>query len=153
MSRQEDLHERFERLGREREIEIARLRSEYDLDTLAKYLKPIGATPQLWRTNGFGVGLYGWINDHRLRDGFVKLYFLTALWIPIFPLSAYVVSRTEGGYRFYYKIGLFGLLRTYGWRTIGLYFTALLEGIGWLVAFGTLIFLVYGFIYWLRRQL
>jgi hypothetical protein len=116
-------------------------------------LKPISSPPPLWRTNGFGVGLYGWINDHRLPVGFIKLYFLTALWIPIIPLCAYAVMRVENGFRFHNSMNLFQLLRVYKFRVVSLYATALLEGVGWLILFGGMVLLVGTGIYWLRDHL
>lgn len=103
------------------------------LRSIGPMLEPIRAAPPLRRINGFGVGLYGWLNDPRLPAGHLKLYFLTALWIPILPVCAFTVDSTGNGYRFYHRMSLWNVLKAFRWRTLGLYATALIEGVLWLV--------------------
>ena len=102
--------------------------------------------------NGFGVGLYGWLRDPRLGPGHLELYCITAVWVPIIPLGAYVVSPEGNGFRFYRRMSLLGIVRTFGWRAIGLYASALLEGAGLVfLIFGLLLVVAIGF-GWLRHQ-
>ena len=60
--------------------------------------KPLTGAPALFRLNGCGVGLYG-SRDRRPDGTHIATYCVSALWIPVFPLTAYRV-REEGGGRF-----------------------------------------------------
>lgn len=135
--------------------QAASARSPLSADAPAplKHLQQVDHAPALYRMNGFGVGLYGWLRDPRLEPDYLKVYFLTALWIPILPLGAYVVQRAGNGFRFYGRMSLWGLVRTFGWRTIPLYASAFLEGAGLLVLFLALIICVALGVSWLRHQL
>ncbi|WP_428264563.1 hypothetical protein [Haliangium sp.] len=63
---------------------------------------PLRRGPELFRYNGFGVGLYG-ARDH-VDDSYVATYCVSALWIPVFPLAAYrVADSDDGGYWFFAK--------------------------------------------------
>jgi hypothetical protein len=78
--------------------------------------KPISGAPPLFRVNGFGVGLYG-SRDERPDGTYVATYFISALWIPIFPLTAYRVKRGEGStYYFYAKESLGPVAKV--WRSV-----------------------------------
>ncbi len=115
----------------------------------AAHLQPVNFSPPLIQYNGCGVGLYGWLHDRRLRQGFVKLYFVTFLWIPLVPLMAYVVSRSGDQFQFFNRVSLLGLIRAYRWRVFGLYFTALLEGVGGVIAILVAAVIVLGGVFWL----
>jgi len=108
-------------------------------EAFARALKPVEMAPPLWRANGFGVGLYGVLRDPRFGEPYWKIYFLTALWIPIVPVSAYLVVRRDGGFSFYRKMSLWSMFRHYGGSVVPFFFSALLEGAGWLLLFGGLI--------------
>ena len=119
---------------------------------LTGHLKAIEGTPPLRRMNGFGFGLYGWLNEPSIEPAFIKLYFFSAFWLPIVPLCGYVVARQGDGFRFYGNMSLYSICRVYGWRVCTLYLKALIEGAGWLIAFGSIILLVAGAMHWLRNQ-
>lgn len=149
MSWTEDLSERA-RSQAKREPQGSRLSAS---SLWLRYIKEIRSAPPLWRMNGFGVGLYGHMDQRYVRRGTIKLYFLTALWLPLIPLHGYVVERVNDEYRFHGSVSLFGLIRLLRWRFISLYFSAILDGAALLVLFGTLIFAVVGGLGWLRNQL
>lgn len=121
-------------------------------DRVTRYLKPLVSAPPLRRMNGFGVGLYGWLRHPAIVTGYVKLYFVTALWIPILPICAYVVESDGNSFRFYRRLSLIGVIRAFGWRVIPFYITALFEGLVWLVLCGALILSIVGGLHWLRGQ-
>ncbi|TIX50649.1 hypothetical protein [Alteraurantiacibacter aquimixticola] len=120
---------------------------------VVRFFSSVSTPPPLFRVMGFGGGLYGWLHDARIPAGHVKLYFLTALWLPVIPVHAYAVTPVDRGFRFHASINLFNLVRAFRGRVFPLYLTALIEGVGWLIAFGTVIALVYGAFYWLRSLL
>ncbi|MFM5953133.1 MAG: hypothetical protein ACKOPE_02370 [Novosphingobium sp.] len=105
--------------------------------------KTLKKAPGLGRTNGMGSGLYGWLRDSRLSKGYIKVHFVSILWIPVLPLAGYVVDGVYNEYRFYRKISLWNLARIYLFRIISLYLTALVEGAGLIVLFGAGIGLVW----------
>lgn len=98
-----------------------------------------------------GSGLYGWLRDDRLDRGHIKLYFITILWLPVVPLSAYVVEGFYSQFRFHRKISLWNLVKTYKCRVILLYLSALIEGTGLAILFFALIGLVTGGLHLLTR--
>lgn len=112
--------------------------------------KSISSTPPLWRMNGCGVALYGWLHDSRLGHPFIKLYFISILWIPIVPIGTYVVSSDGDAYRFSASIGLWRPIRLYRLRVLALYATALIEGAAWLAIAFCVLGAVYGAIHWIR---
>lgn len=61
--------------------------------------KRLTRAPALFRLNGFGVGMYG-SRDH-IGESYVSTHCISALWIPIMPLSAYrVVDNGDDSYGF-----------------------------------------------------
>ena len=58
--------------------------------------RPVESMPSLWRWNGIGLGFYG----ERDRDGetYVTTHCFSAVWVPLIPIAAYRVARSEGGY-------------------------------------------------------
>ena len=120
------------------------------LDLLRECAEHVEQAPPLRRINGFGFGLYGILRDPELNAPYWNLYFFSALWLPILPLTTYLVVRTENGFRFYRKLSLWNLCRVYRSRVFGFYISALLEGVGWLIAFGLMIVIVLSLIAGLR---
>jgi hypothetical protein len=114
-----------------------------------KWLKPLEYAPPLRRVNGFGVGLYGWLRDPAIPNGHLKLYFLSAFWIPVLPFCAYAVTPSENGFRFHHQMSLWGVIRCYGWRFVPFYFSALIEGALWMVLFMAILGIVVGGLGWL----
>jgi hypothetical protein len=108
-------------------------------DRIGPRLKPINEAPPLRRINGFGLGLYGRLRHPAIPRGYLKLYFFTALWLPVIPLCAFAVTPTGGGFHFHQSMSLWGVVRAFGWRTVPFYLTALIEGAFWLVTFASLI--------------
>jgi hypothetical protein len=74
-------------------------------DALAA-LRPIKRAPALFSLNGFGVILYG-KRDPAPNGSHVATTYLTALFVPVFPLSSYRVIPEDGGrYLFLGKVPL-----------------------------------------------
>jgi hypothetical protein len=63
--------------------------------------------------NGFGVGLYGSLADPVLPGGYWKMYWISALWIPLIPLGVYLVSPASNGFRFHRKMSIIAFHRIY----------------------------------------
>jgi hypothetical protein len=83
---------------------LARGKTEPALKAAARRLldgpRPISAAPPLFRLNGFGVGLYG-ERDQQADGSYVATYCVSALWIPVFPLTAYrVIAQGDRRYLF-----------------------------------------------------
>lgn len=78
------------------------------LDARAKKIlagpRPLrGGPPSLFTLNGFGTGLYG-SRDHDAEGSYVATYCICLLFIPVFPLAAYRVTRVDSRtYRFFAK--------------------------------------------------
>ena len=88
---------------------VAGLRSTLDAP------RPISSAPALFRLNGFGAGLYG-ERDNAPDGSYVSTYCISALWIPIFPLSAYRVRRpAHNQYEFFAKVQLSGFAKASRW--------------------------------------
>lgn len=113
-------------------------------DGFSSIFRPIAKVPAMGRTNGMGSGLYGKLRDDRLSQGHIKVHFVSLLWLPVIPLSAYVVDGFYNEFRFYWKVSLCNLVKTYKWRVIPLYLSALVEGAGLAVLFIALLALVAG---------
>ena len=122
------------------------------LEALRSFAQEIESAPALRRTNGFGVGLYGWLRDEHLTGAHWKLYSVSALWLPIFPLCAYLVQPTKNGFRFYRRLSLINLCRMYRGRVVALYVTSLIEGIGWMAIFFAALFVAAMIVAWLFGQ-
>ncbi|KFA93741.1 tetratricopeptide repeat protein [Archangium violaceum] len=68
--------------------------------------RPLNGAPTLFRINGCGVGLYG-KRDEAPDGTYVATYFISLIFIPVFPLTAYRVREVEGNaYQFYAKESL-----------------------------------------------
>ena len=75
--------------------------------------RPIDSAPPLFTLNGFGVGLYG-KRDRWPNGAYVATYCVCALFVPVFPLTAYRVFEHGGGrYGFVAKERLSGFARAY----------------------------------------
>ena len=117
---------------------------EADLVIFRRAFKPVLKAPALGRTNGMGSGLYGWLQDKRLERGHIKIHFVSILWLPVLPLSAYVVEGFYDEFRVYQKINLWNLLKIYKLRVLPLYFTAIFEGAGLMTLFISLMAAILG---------
>jgi len=61
------------------------------------FVEPTKKPPSLGRFNGLGTGMYG-SNAHDPSDGsYVKTRFVSAFWIPVFPLDQWLVKSADGG--------------------------------------------------------
>ncbi|PTL85666.1 lipopolysaccharide assembly protein LapB [Vitiosangium sp. GDMCC 1.1324] len=68
--------------------------------------RPLTGAPALFRINGCGVGLYG-KRDEAPDGTYVATYFISLLFIPVFPLTAYRVREVDGNaYQFFAKESL-----------------------------------------------
>ncbi|HYO68355.1 MAG TPA: hypothetical protein VEU33_19970 [Archangium sp.] len=75
--------------------------------------RPLEGAPSLFRINGCGVGLYG-KRDEAPDGSYVATYFISLIFIPVFPLTAYRVREVEGNaYQFYSKESLGPVTRTW----------------------------------------
>jgi curved DNA-binding protein CbpA len=81
-----------------------------------KDLTPISSAPPLGSINGCGVRLYGHRDDDRATNSFVSTYFITFLFVPVIPLTAYRVVEVGSAYRFLGKAPLSPV--TSAWRVI-----------------------------------
>ncbi len=70
------------------------------------FAKPLSGAPALFRINGFGAGIYGEVE--RGEDGaYVTTHCVSALFIPVFPLGAYLCTTVDyNRYSFYAKVPL-----------------------------------------------
>ena len=82
----------------------------------------------------------------------MKLYFVSAFWLPVIPLCAFAVTPTGEGFRFHQSMSLWGVVRAFGWRTVPFYVTALVEGAFWLVVFASVILGVVLGLSWIFAQ-
>lgn len=80
---------------------------------LCKAPTPIDKAPMLLSFYGFGLQLYG-EGDPEPDGSHVKVRFLTALFVPLFPLDAYRLTENAGGYRIHGKVPLGSFMRL--WR-------------------------------------
>ena len=81
--------------------------------------RPLDGAPALFRINGFGIGLYG-ARDERADGSHVATTCLSALFIPVLPLSAYrVIDHHDGSYTFLAKERLSAFARGYRWLVLG----------------------------------
>jgi hypothetical protein len=68
--------------------------------------RPLNGAPSLFRINGCGVGLYG-KRDEAPDGTYIATYFISLLFIPVFPLTAYRVREVEGNaYQFFTRESL-----------------------------------------------
>jgi hypothetical protein len=82
------------------------------IDALRRRLLPVESAPLLRQLNGFGSALLGQLFDPALSPLYFTRLYLTALWLPVFPLGIYLVShpQTKEGvtltstYRFHARI-------------------------------------------------
>ncbi|MFY0577390.1 hypothetical protein ACN28S_26455 [Cystobacter fuscus] len=75
--------------------------------------RPLEGAPTLFRINGCGVGLYG-KRDEAPDGSYVATYFISLLFLPVFPLTAYRVREVEGrAYQFFSKESLGPVTRTW----------------------------------------
>ena len=92
-------HTKTERNGVRKEVQLGVLRE------LRYWVEPAGA-PTMYTLNGVGSMLYGGYQSG--EDGLhVATLWFTILFVPFFPISAYLVSKAEeGGYYFFGKVPL-----------------------------------------------
>ena len=70
-------------------------------------MKPVKSAPSLFWFYGFGVNVYWRFSEDKETDTYIKIYYFTAFFIPLFPICRYRVKDTEGGG--YYFIGKYPL--------------------------------------------
>jgi hypothetical protein len=90
--------------------------------------RPIDKAPALFRINGIGVGLYG-ERDAAPDGSYVATYCLSALWIPVLPLTAYRVHKDGSTYYFHTRERLGRIARV--WQA-----AAAVGIVGWLAFLG-----------------
>ena len=99
---------------------------------LEQYLKDITKAPSLRRVNGFC--LLGTMNDSITAPSILKMYWFTALWIPIFPIGVYLVRGSAGGsYKFLAKMDISTFHSLYRRNLAKFYMGVAAEALLWLV--------------------
>ncbi len=83
------------------------------------FVTDIAAAPGMFTLNGIGVKMYGETEQDHYFKTYVTTQFFTVIFIPIFPVAAYVAS-TEGhnSYRFYGKVPLSGTTTLWQYGTV-----------------------------------
>jgi len=121
----------FEEWRRE-QIARTELQSQHDRSPqharIRKALIAVEEAPPLWRVNGIGTTLLGWLHEPYL-PGTIKMLWFTVLFVPVIPAGVYVVTPTGDGYIFHYQMRFLGFLRIYRWRALSYYGTVWLESI------------------------
>ena len=64
-------------------------------------LKPVSIAPSLRTVNGIGVKLYGETDRDAATDSYLTTYYFVFIFVPIFPLARYRISRRGDGYTFF----------------------------------------------------
>ncbi len=107
---------------RDEAIAVARAASEDAPSAIANSVRqiveaprPISSAPALWGINGFGVRVYG-ERDPRPDGTYVTTRYVTALFVPVLPLDAFRVSKSEDGWYFLGKESLSAVTRW--WRRL-----------------------------------
>lgn len=112
-------------LGRLPEMHRAQARSLLARRRL--FLEPITSAPGLFTLNGVGVRVYG--ESEREDDGLsIGVHFIVVVFVPVFPLGAYLYRSEGNQYRFFGKAPLGGI--TWAWKNG----VAALAGMGLLAA-------------------
>lgn len=91
-------------------------------ELLKARIQPITSAPLLRRGNGCGWTLLGTFHDPALGRIYFKRYFFTLFWVPLIPLSVYLVSHPtdQAGkeigdiYRFHGRLSMKDLREIYG---------------------------------------
>ncbi len=89
---------------------------------------PINEAPALFSLNGFGARFYGQ-SDMQPDGSHVTVRFVTALFVPVFPIDAYRVTTYGDGYNIRGKVPLGPIMRAWQFIAAGLIVLA----IGWAV--------------------
>lgn len=100
-------------------------------ETARRFVKaptPIDSAPTLFSLNGFGARFYGQ-HDVEPDGSHVAVRFVTALFVPIFPIDAYRVTTYGDGYNVRGKVPLGPIMRA--WQIVAAAVIAL--AIGWAV--------------------
>lgn len=101
---------------------------------LMMHLRKVKGGPALWRLNGTGLTLLGFLHDPMLSPRYFAMYWFTFLWIPIVPFCAYLVqSDGDRKYQIYGRLSLAAFCRIYRKRAAVLFFTSLAEGFVYLI--------------------
>ena len=110
-------------------------------------MKKEGA-PTLWRLNGIGTTILGYLNDHRvLGPRYFTIYWFTLLWIPVIPISIYLVEPvSDRKYKFIGSIARQRLAEIYPGRCVGFYAKSVIEGASYLFIIMLLLLAVFYFI-------
>ena len=84
--------------------------------------------------------MIGTMHDELITPKILKMYWLTALWVPLLPISVYLVEGQSGNaYRFYAELGIFSFHSVYRRKLLRFYATVLIESVLWLlIAFAAL---------------
>lgn len=113
-----------------------------------EYIQKIKRKPILRTLNGCGFRLGGALPYPYINGTRVAVYWITLLFIPIIPLSAYVISGDfRGPYKFYGKISFANIYRIYGKKSLKLIFSSLFGALFMILLFIITISLFFGIEY------
>ena len=83
------------------------------------FLRPVARAPSLHTLNGIGARMYG--RSDAAPDGtYVGTHFLTALFVPVWPLAQYLVRSEGSRYQFFGEVPLSEALRRFRQVVLGL---------------------------------
>src|SRR6188768_434597 len=78
------------------------------------FIQPLDGAPTMVTFNGFGSSAYGQAEADPGDGSFILTVYLVAIFVPIYPFSAYLVRRAEKGWSFFGKVPLSGT--SYLWQ-------------------------------------
>jgi len=99
-------------------------------DEIVNKLHEVKDVPSLRRGNGFGFTLLGTITDNSMPGVYFKMYWFTALWIPIFPTEVFAVDRRFGSsYRVLRSMTIRDFNSVFAGQLIKFYLSVLVESV------------------------
>lgn len=78
------------------------------LDNRRLFIQPLNGAPTMMTYNGFGSSAYGAAEPDTQDGTFILTVYLVALFVPLYPFSAYLVRRADKGWSFFGKVPLSG---------------------------------------------
>ena len=113
-------------------------------------IKRVEYAPPLRRVNGFGTALLGVQREIPGTAMRIKGLWCTALFLPLFPVSFYLVTGDSTMYRFHGSVSVWSFIRLYRWRFITYYLTVVFESALYLAVFAAAVGIAGGLSYWVH---
>jgi len=79
------------------------------LATRRLFIQPLNGAPAMVTFNGFGSSAYGQAEADAGDGSFILTVYLVAVFVPVYPLSSYLVRPAEKGWTFFGKVPLSGV--------------------------------------------